>query len=253
MKGNTPKKSQPPSGAPPWLWGLLAVALAGTAILFLLPQEGRIKQGSPLDPNLGVTEPRLVSSLHLREQANHPVTKEMKETADGMVSGKAPNFSLPGTDGQVHTLASLTKDKPLLIFFVEKECPCCLGAKHFVDKLVDLYPKELNAVGIINADDRVAKAWEKVTKPRFLVLQDPAQEVIRAYKAERGVYTTLVSPDGSIEAAYPGYSLDSLNDMSRRIAKLAKTNYRRVISAAAPKEMTSGCLFPEPPADQAKQ
>jgi len=217
----------------PWL--CLAAVLAGCAT----------EEKHALDPKLGIADPSAVGALDMRKQKEHPVTAEMTQAADSLSAAKAPDFDLVDTNGAHHTLASLTQDKPLLIFFVEKNCPCCLGAKFYVDKMLDLYPNEVNAVGIINADGNTAKTWVKATKPKFTVLQDPKQKVIASYKAERGVYTTLIAPGGTIDKAYPGYSLESLQEMSKRIAQLTHVPAREYISTSAPKTMTSGCTFPE--------
>lgn len=237
-----------PHKVPTWLWGVLVAALGVTLVALAL--QGRspttIPIGSPLDPNLGVENSAAIENLNLRPQGDHPVTPEMQAAAKELGEAPAPDFDLPGNDGKRHTLGSLTDGKPLLIFFVEKNCPCCLGAKFFVDKMIDLYPGAINAVGIINAEGEIAEAWERVTKPRFLVLQDPSQRVIRAYKAERGVYTTLIAPGGKIVKAYPGYSLDMLKELSGKIAKLAGVPAKEFESRAAPETLTSGCLFPDP-------
>lgn len=228
------------------LWavaGLLALAIG---ISFFIPTQAKtIYVGSPLDPNLGVADPAAAAQLPIHTQKDHPVTKDMSAAADSLGALRAPGFNLPSVEGPSYSLKQLTDGRPLLIFFIEKECPCCLGAKFFVDKMLDLYGDSINAVGIINADIGVAKAWKKATKPRFTVLMDPRQEVISAYKAERGVYTTVIGPDGMISKAYPGYSLDSLKEMSQRIAKLAGVPAKEFKSQAAPERLTSGCIFPD--------
>lgn len=230
-----------------WLWFALAAASVVTVLAFAVPHtpDGKLKIGSPLDPNLGVVDPSGLKDLAIHDQNNYPVTKDMADAAEKQGAKKAADFSLVGTDGKTYTLTALT-NKPLLIFFIEKECPCCLGAKYFVDKMKELYGDDVNAVGIINAEGKVAKAWEKTTKPTFTVLQDPGMGTIRAYAASRGVYTTLVAQDGTIDKAYPGYSIEMLQDLSSRIAKLAGVEDKGFESPAAPSVMTSGCLFPEP-------
>lgn len=234
------------------LWGVAGViALVVCATFFIHPDSGRIYVGSQLDPNLGVADPSAVKDLPIHKQEDHPVTSEMKEAAASLDAIKAPDFDLPSVEGPSYSLAALTEKKPLLIFFIEKECPCCLGAKFFVDKMLDLYGDSISAVGIINADIGVAKAWKKATKPRFTLLMDPEQKVISAYKAERGVYTTLVAPDGTISKAYPGYSLETLKEMSARIAKLAGVPAKEFVSKAAPTKLTSGCTFPDLAAERA--
>src|SRR5690606_9040562 len=167
------------------MYGVLVLAAIGTAAAFLVPAE----------------KPHVVSSgdIFLRQQKEHPVTEEMLAAADNLSAKLAPEFRLVDTNGTIHTLESLTADRPLLIFFVEKNCPCCLGAKHFVDSLAEMYRDSANVVGIINASGEEAQAWVKETKPHFAVLQDPNQHVIRAFGAERGVYTTIVAPGGTID------------------------------------------------------
>ncbi|MCG9894812.1 MAG: hypothetical protein MH204_05000, partial [Fimbriimonadaceae bacterium] len=104
----------------------------------------------------------------------------------------------------------------------------------------------LSVGGIINAGGRVSRAWGKSTRPKFILLEDPEQTVIRAFKAERGVYTTLVRPDGTIEKAWAGYSQEMLADLGTRIARLAGVPFVEQEFPDAPTELTSGCLFPEP-------
>lgn len=229
------------------LWVVLAVASVITVALFALPERHvPDSDPSPLVPSLGVADAGAFSNLSLRRQKNHPVTARMSKAAASLGAKAAPPFSLMDLNGEVQTLADLSSTRPLLIFFVEKECPCCVGAKYYVDKIADLYGSELNAVGIINADGRIASAWSQATRPKFAILQDPKMGVIRSYKAERGVYTTLVAPGGRIDKAYAGYSQEMLKDLSRRIAKLAHIQERTVYAPSAPKTLTSGCPFPDP-------
>ena len=69
-------------------------------------------------------------------------------------------------------------------------------------------------------------------------------KIVRAFKAQRGVYTTLIAPGGKIVKAYPGYSQDMLQDITTKIASLAGVALRPMPLAPAPKKMTSGCIFP---------
>lgn len=231
-----------------WTAALVAVA---TAALFMLPNEAikTVDLGKDpkhaLDPALGIVSNTTLQELQLRQQEDHPVTAEMKETAASQSKKSAPDFTLIATNGRSYSMTAMTKDQPLLIFFIEKECPCCLGAKHFVESLANAYEGHAQVVGIINADDMVAQTWVKTTAPIFPVLQDPDQTVIRKYAAERGVYTTLIAPGGTIDSAFAGYSKDMLTELSTRIAKLAGVKEARINTTAAPETLTSGCLFPE--------
>ncbi|MBN8690656.1 MAG: redoxin domain-containing protein [Armatimonadetes bacterium] len=228
------------------LWIAFAIAASATAVLLALPHDAKKK----LDPSYAGFSSDSAKQLQMRPQVDHPVTPEMSKVASDLSQKKAPAFNLKGTDGKEYSLTELTKDKPLLIFFVERECPCCLGAKYFVDRLIDLYPGQINAVGIINAKGAKAERWARVTKPRFIVLEDFEQKAIRAYSAERGVYTTLIAQGGTIAKAYPGYSKSMLQELSNDVANLLKVEPKKFVSKAAPDEMTSGCVFPDPTTDK---
>lgn len=225
----------------------LAAAAAVTIAAFMWPKTNSpvIPVHSPLDPNLGIAEKDYIDEAAMREQQNHPVTDEMLKAAKDQVRKTAPEFSLPDGDGQTWTLARLREGgKPVLIFFIEKNCPCCLGAKHFVDRLADNFSGKASVIGIINAQGKEAETWRKLTAPHFPVLEDPNQIAIRQYAAERGVYTALIQPDGTIGQAYAGYSLAMLKDVSKRLANAAGIPDPGFESNAAPTVLTSGCLFP---------
>ncbi len=212
----------------------LAVACAGTIALFVIkwPSDD-IQDSNEL-------------KLNLRPQKNHPVTDDMMKVANGMVSNQAANQTLETPFGIEVELRSLWKDRPLLIFFIEKECPCCLNAKLFVDSASQYYRGKLNVVGIINGNSDQAKAWRTKVKPDFTILCDPDCTAIKAFKADRGVYTTLVAPGGTIDKSYPGYSKTMLQELSYRIADLTHSERKLLRLDAAPDQLTSGCQFEIP-------
>lgn len=228
-------------------------------ILFYIAAAGLLSgctqatRESELNPNLGVENPAAISALQMRDQKNHPVTEQMWTDAKSLGAVKAPEFGLKDTDGVAVSVKSLTSgNRPLLIFFIERQCPCCLGAKYFVDKFVDLYGDKISVVGIINANHEQALLWKKGTKPRFRIIEDPYQKAIQLYKAERGVYTALIKPDGTIYKAYPGYDIKMLQEISSKLAEFANVPSKEYVSPAAPKVTTSGCTFPEPEKENSK-
>ncbi|MGV3614079.1 MAG: peroxiredoxin family protein [Fimbriimonas sp.] len=184
------------------------------------------------------------ASLVFRAPREHPVSPAMLAAARELGKAPAPAFGLVDTEARWYTLAALTKDKPLVLFFVELECPCCKGAKVFVDRIQERYGDVCNVVGVINAEPPVAKAWANAVQPAFPVLCDPGMETIRAYKAVAGVYTTLVAPGGRVVKAYPGYSQAMLTEMGRKIERLTGIAPHTLKVADAPPDMLAGCTFP---------
>ena len=184
------------------------------------------------------------SGLVFIEGKDHPVTAEMTKAAQTLGGAPAPPFELSNLAGRTCSLKSLAKGKPLVLFFVELHCPCCKGAKPYIDRIKNYYGDVCNVVGIIDAKPDMAKLWAQIVDPQFDVLPDPDMKVIRAYKADRGTYTTLVAPGGKLVKAYPGYCQDMLHDITQKIARLAGVTARSMPLAPAPKRMTSGCIFP---------
>src|SRR5262245_15000408 len=57
-------------------------------------------------------------------QPRHPVTPEMWKKADAAKGMLAPSFDVQDTDGKTESLADLTKNGPLFMYFVLDGCPC---------------------------------------------------------------------------------------------------------------------------------
>jgi peroxiredoxin len=183
-------------------------------------------------------------SLVFREGEDHPVTSNMVKAARELGGRKAPGFSGQDIHGKPVSLASLSRDKPVVLFFVELQCPCCKGAKPYIDRIKNYYGDVCNVVGIIDAKPDMAKLWSQTVGPQFDVIPDPTMSIVRSYKADRGTYTTLIAPGGRIVKAYPGYCQDMLKDITGKIVRLTGIRPRPMPLEPAPKRMTSGCIFP---------
>ncbi len=124
---------------------------------------------------------------------------------------KAPGFSLPGTDGMIHTLEDLRGEKGTLIAFICNHCPY---VKAVAAKLVR-DANDLRALGVttvaICANDAThypedgfdaMQDFAKAHSFTFPYLHDESQEVARAYGA-------VCTPDffgfnGGLELQYRG-------------------------------------------------
>ncbi|MBD3209923.1 redoxin family protein [Candidatus Micrarchaeota archaeon] len=107
--------------------------------------------------------------------------------------GKAPDFSLPGTDGKQYSLEDFKGKKALLVIFMCNHCPYVRPKMDYFVELQEKYgPEGLRVVGINsnNAEEYPEDSFEKMKEYaeknnfNFPYLYDGSQEVARAYGAE---------------------------------------------------------------------
>ena len=127
------------------------------------------------------------------------------------VGTKAPAFSLPDQNGQVHSLEEYRGKKVILYFYPRDNTPGCTKQACGYSQL---YPQfqEIGAVVIGISKDTVAshKRFEEKQGLTFTILSDPELKVIQAYdvwkekknygKVSMGVVRTtyLIDEDGVI-------------------------------------------------------
>ena len=130
------------------------------------------------------------------------------------IGTKAPEFSLPDQNGQIHTLSSYQGRKVILYFYPKDMTSGCTAP---ACSFRDLYPQfqEKGAVVLGVSKDSVAshKRFEETHGLPFPLLSDPELQVITAYdvlkptkdgKPSRSVSrsTYLIDEDGIIVKAF---------------------------------------------------
>jgi peroxiredoxin len=165
----------------------------------------------------------------------------MADAAARRAEVPARAFALRDTAGGTVDLAALWASKPVLLYFIDGECPCSRDAAPFMDRLRDAYGDALAVVGVINVDGDEAQSWAKSAGVRFPVVADPKCAVIDAYGAERSVYMTLVSPGGTVAKTYPGYSASTLAEIAAGVARMAGVPDRAPRFEGAPEKLRVGC------------
>ena len=130
------------------------------------------------------------------------------------IGTKAPEFSLPDQNGQIHTLSSYQGRKVILYFYPKDMTSGCTAQ---ACSFRDLYPqfREKGAVVLGVSKDSVAshKRFEETHGLPFTLLSDPELQVITAYdvlkptkdgKPSRSVSrsTYLIDEDGIIVKAF---------------------------------------------------
>lgn len=104
----------------------------------------------------------------------------------------APDFELPGTDGQRHSLKSISGEKGLLVMFICNHCPY---VKAVLDRIVrdarELKQLGINCIAIMSNDpaEYPEDSWENMVKIAremdfpFPYVLDETQAVAKAYGA----------------------------------------------------------------------
>jgi peroxiredoxin len=184
--------------------------------------------------------------MAFRSRLEHPLTPDLIAAAERQARTQAPPFKATDLNGQTLRLVTLTEKKPLVLFFIERDCPCSKDAAPLFDRLQTEYGDACTVVGVINAEKSIAREWAKQVGPHFAIIADPDLTIIDAYGAERSVYTTIVEPGGKIAKTFPGYSVDMLTELASTIARLGQTKERPLSFEGAPKKLVGGCPMRTP-------
>jgi peroxiredoxin len=145
----------------------------------------------------------------------------LEESASELQRGdEAPDFELPGTDGETYTLASFADCDALLVVFTCNHCPYAKAKFDELNYLAEAYD-DLAVVGI-NPNDADYKPEDSFEKMREYVddgtiaydayLRDESQAVARAYDAVCTPDPFLFrNDDGTFRLAYHGRIDDAMD------------------------------------------
>lgn len=142
-------------------------------------------------------------------------------------------------------LSQLAEKRPVILYFIARNCPCSQIASVHMQRLQDAYADAIHVVGVIDADPDAAGEWRRRAGISFPVVADPFCEIIHAHKVERSMHTTLLAPGGRITKDYPRHSVGSLEDLNAQIALLLSKPAKPISTEGAPVKPTAGCTFPE--------
>ena len=147
---------------------------------------------------------------------------------------KAPDFTLPATDGNTYSLADF-KEKFLVVFFTCNHCPYVIGSDEVTRKTADDFSSgDVRFVGInsnsantypSDSFDNMVRRMEQYSFP-WLYLYDESQEIAKAYGALRTPHFYVFNE--ARELVYTGRAVDSprdasgitVNDLERTLSEL---------------------------------
>lgn len=131
------------------------------------------------------------------------------------IGDKAPEFSLPDQNGDIHRLKDFRGSKVILYFYPkDNTAGCTKEACSFRDMYPQFTEKGAVVIGISKDSVRSHKKFEEKNELPFLLLADETSEVIQAYDAwkEKKLYgrsymgtvrcTYLIDEKGNIAKTY---------------------------------------------------
>ena len=138
------------------------------------------------------------------------------------IGAKAPDFSLPATDGKTYKLSDFKDAKTLVIFFTCNHCPYVKGSDEVTRQTAEKYMKKgVKFVGInsnsenTHPEDSFELMVErmKVNKFPWVYLRDKTQKVALAYGALKTPHFYVF--DSNRKLVYTGRGVDNPKDTAK--------------------------------------
>ena len=138
------------------------------------------------------------------------------------IGAKAPDFSLPATDGKTYKLSDFRDARTLVIFFTCNHCPFVKGSDEITRQTAEKYLKRgVRFVGInsnsenTHPEDSFADMVErmKVNKFPWFYLRDKTQKVALAYGALKTPHFYVF--DSNRKLVYTGRGVDNPKDTAK--------------------------------------
>ena len=151
------------------------------------------------------------------------------------IGQKAPDFTLPATDGNMYSLSDFDNAEVLVIFFTCNHCPYVIGSDEVTRTTAEKFiPKGVKFVGINSnsprtyEEDSFHHMVERMDLHKFpwLYLHDASQDVARAYGALRTPHFYVFDKDRKL--VYTGRGVDNpretkkttMNDLDNALTEL---------------------------------
>jgi peroxiredoxin len=135
---------------------------------------------------------------------------------------KAPDFSLPATDGKTYRLADFDDAKVLVLFFTCNHCPYVVGSDEVTRQTAIKYASQgVRFVGI-NSNSKITHPNDdfehmvtRMAEHKFpwVYLRDVSQDVARAYGGLRTPHFYVFDQDRTL--VYTGRGVDNPRDASK--------------------------------------
>jgi peroxiredoxin len=173
----------------------------------------------------------------------HYVGPRQLAHSNAMLSQEAGDLQATAQDGRRLRWHDLSGGRPVVLVFIKDGCPCNVKVEPLFQRVEKLYPEEARFAGVIDAGTAAARRYATEQAVSHPVLADAEHELILLFGAEAGCHVVLLTPGGVIDGCWPGCSATTLQQLGRRIARLAGVAERPLDMINVPASLTTGCRF----------
>ena len=173
----------------------------------------------------------------------HFVTPDQLVECGAMAERRIEPFSAVAHDGARFAWPAAGGARPLVLVFIKRGCPCSVEFEPLFHRLEERYRDAADFVGVIDADETLARAYARANRVPYRVLADPDRAIIGRFEAKHGGYVALLGINGQLDTLWPGCSAEMMRALGRRIAALRALAERPLDVSDMPKVLTTGCPF----------
>ncbi len=138
----------------------------------------------------------------------------------------APDFKLSTTEGRTVFLKEALRRGPVVAVFFKISCPVCQMTLPYLERVYRAYPSDrFTFLGVSQNDKKDTQAFAKEYGVTFPLAIDPSEQyrASNAYGLTNVPSLFFIGSDGSIELSSVGWSKADIQELNRRLAKLAGT------------------------------
>ncbi len=161
-------------------------------------------------------------------------------SAGAAAKNTALDFSAQAGDGTTQTLASLTGEKALVVYFMKSNCGTNGDAIGYFKDIQKAYGDKVNFVGVINTDKSGLDEWQTSFNVEFPMLLDPDKKLIKQYGVDSSITIYAIASDQSVKFVQDGFSQSSLNELNAFMAEAAGQTMASLDFSGAPTSLTPG-------------
>jgi peroxiredoxin len=158
------------------------------------------------------------------------------------IGKKAPDFVLPATHGDLVSLVELTRRGPVLVVFVEKDCPTSRMTLERLDVLSEPFATAGGSIVAIHQDaTEIASATMRRAHADYLALcEAPPFEISEAYDVATVPTAYLISEEGRVVDSVEGWQAEGFNRIAVLVAESGNDGELGRVTAEPP-ALKPGC------------